>query len=148
MSEIDRSEELAALTADVVSAYVQKNVVPATSLAELISSVHASFKGLETGSAAQLTKEVRQEPAVSIKKSLTPGAITCLECGRSLKSLKRHLSTHHELSPEEYREKWKLPSTYPMVSPEYAAERSELAVKTGLGQRRAKAPAKQPKQKA
>ncbi|WP_395517444.1 MucR family transcriptional regulator [Pseudorhizobium flavum] len=140
MSEIDRTEELVSLTADVVSAYVQKNVVPAASLAELIASVHASFKALGTGSAVQVAEEVRQQPAVPIKKSVNPEAITCLECGRGLKSLKRHLSTHHELSPEEYREKWRLPKDYPMTAPEYSVARSKLAVSSGLGQRRLKAP--------
>ena len=137
--EFDRNEVLVSLTAEIVSAYVQKNVIPVSSLGELIGSVHTSLKGL--GQQPEAPTLPRLEPAIAIKKSLTPGAITCLECGRSLKSLKRHLTTHHALSPEEYRTKWKLPNTYPMVSPQYAAERSALAVKMGLGQHRAKTPA-------
>lgn len=136
MSEFDRSEELMGWTADVVSAYVQKNVVPAAKLPELINSVYGSLKDL--GEQPEVTAPFRLGPAVPVKKSITPEAVTCLECGRRFKSLRRHLATHHELAPDNYREKWKLPGDYPMVAPLYSEARSKLAKDTGLGQRRAK----------
>ncbi len=125
--------ELLALTSEIVSSHVSNNPVPMAELPSLINSV---FETLET-----LTVEVVEEveelkPAVSIKKSISDDAIICLECGKSMKMLKRHLSTEHGLTPEEYRERWNLPSTYPMVAPNYAATRQALAKKIGLGRNR------------
>ena len=121
------------LTADVVSAYVSNNAVVASELPSLIDSVYSAL-GL---AAAKLTEPVKEKltPAVSIKKSVSPDFIICLEDGKKFKSLKRHLRTHYDLSPEEYREKWGLPRDYPMVAPEYAARRSALAQKIGLGRK-------------
>ena len=124
------------LTSDIVSSYVSNNAVAATDLAGLIASVHKALV-----SAAQKTEEpkvVELVPAVPIKKSVGDDFLICLEDGKKFKSLKRHLRTHYNLTPEEYREKWNLPADYPMVAPNYAAARSELAKQMGLGQRRAK----------
>ncbi|MFN7023834.1 MAG: MucR family transcriptional regulator [Pseudorhizobium sp.] len=120
------------LTSEVVTAYLHKNVVPADRLPDLIRAVHASLSGL--GSKAEEFKAARQASAVSIRKSIKPDAITCLECGKNFKSLKRHLAGAHDQTPDEYREKWELPVDYPMVAPEYAETRSRLAKHMGLGQ--------------
>ena len=129
---------LVSLAADIVSAYVANNNVPRSDLADLIASVHASLAKLggepEAPAAAPLV------PAVSIRKSVTPEAIICLEDGKSFKSLKRHLSSKYDLTPEQYRTKWGLPADYPMVAPAYAEARSALAKSMGLG-RKAAAPA-------
>jgi predicted transcriptional regulator len=122
------------LTADIVAAYVANNAVPTDDLPRLIHEIHGALARVGT-----LTKdEVREElkPAVPIKKSIHPDFIVCLEDGKKFKSLKRHLRTHYNLSPEEYREKWGLPHDYPMVAPNYAAARSALAKQMGLGTRR------------
>jgi predicted transcriptional regulator len=126
--------ELVELTAEIVSAYVSNNTVVATDLAGVIHNV---FDALSRASAAS-GQPVREElkPAIPIKRSVTPEFIVCLEDGKKFKSLKRHLRTHYDLSPEEYREKWGLPHDYPMVAPNYAAARSDLAKRMGLGQRR------------
>jgi len=121
------------LTADIVSAYVGNNPLPASSLPDLIASVSASVRKL--GSAAAVESPVLN-PAVNPKRSVFPDHIVCLEDGKKFKSLKRHLRIHYDLSPEEYREKWGLPHDYPMVAPNYAAARSDLAKRMGLGQRR------------
>lgn len=123
------------LTTDIVSAYVSNNQVPASELAALIASVSAAISGL--GQVVEVV-EAPQVPAVNPKKSIFPDYIICLENGKRFKSLKRHLMTHYGLSPEQYREKWKLPTDYPMVAPNYATARSELAKSLGLG-RKAKA---------
>ena len=128
-------ENTIALTADIVSAYVANNSVPASELAALLHSVHATLTGLATGQAAAVEAAAPKEPAVPIKKSVTPDAIICLEDGKRFKSLKRHLRTAYNLTPEQYREKWGLPPNYPMVAPDYAKTRSELALKLGLGQK-------------
>ena len=127
-------DELVELTAEIVSAYVSNNTVVAGDLPGLIHNV---FDALSKASSAvgQPTKE-ELRPAVPVKKSVTPEFIICLEDGKKFKSLKRHLRTHYDLSPEEYREKWGLPHDYPMVAPNYAAARSDLAKRMGLGQRR------------
>ena len=122
-------------TVDIVSAYVAKNAVAIAELPALITSVHSALKV-----AAESTLEQPQEklePAVSIKKSVTPDYIICLDDGKHFKSLRRHLRTDYNLTPDQYRAKWSLPSDYPMVARNYAKQRSELAVKAGLGQKRA-----------
>jgi predicted transcriptional regulator len=134
MDAAAEKDELVELTADIVSAYVSNNTVVATDLPALINNVFDALKKAST-SGMQLAKEERR-PAVPIKKSVTAEYIICLEDGKKFKSLKRHLRTHYDLSPEEYREKWGLPHDYPMVAPNYAAARSDLAKRMGLGQRR------------
>lgn len=134
MEENLEKNELVELTAEIVSAYVSNNTVVATDLSAVIHSV---FDALNKASASwsQPAKE-ELKPAVAIKKSVTPDYIICLEDGKKFKSLKRHLRTHYDLSPEEYREKWGLAHDYPMVAPNYARARSDLAKRMGLGQRR------------
>jgi predicted transcriptional regulator len=121
------------LTADVVAAYVKYNAVPVADLARLIRNVHSalSCKVAVIPLAAIMDK---QKPAVSVRKSLQPSFLTCLECGNSFKSLKRHLMTYHAMKPDEYRVKWDLPRDYPMVAPNYAETRSALAKQMRLGQ--------------
>jgi predicted transcriptional regulator len=126
----DRAAELAELTADVVSAFVSNNSVPAAGLSDLIASVHRSLSGLREPSATPPKELV---PAVNPKKSVTPDFIICLEDGKEFKSLKRHIRTHYNLTPDAYRAKWGLPADYPMVAPSYSNKRSELAKSTGLG---------------
>ncbi|HYG90543.1 MAG TPA: MucR family transcriptional regulator [Azospirillum sp.] len=126
--------ELQALTAKVVAAYVGNNPVPVIDLPALISSVQAAFRGLGEEKAAP--QKTEQAPAVPIKKSVTPDYIVCLEDGKKLKMLKRHLKTVYDLSPDEYRAKWNLPPDYPMVAPNYAKARSEMATKLGLGRKK------------
>ena len=127
---------LVELTADVVSAYVSKNAVVATELSALIGNVHQALAAAATRGHAPVREELK--PAISVKKSVTPDYIICLEDGKRFKSLKRHLSTHYNLSPDEYRARWGLPHDYPMVAPNYAAARSLLAKKIGLGRPRGK----------
>jgi predicted transcriptional regulator len=121
------------LTADVVSAYVSNNPVPAAELAALIGQIHASLRALTSGALAEAPEP--QKPAVPIKKSVAPDHIVCLEDGKQFKSLKRHLMSQYGLTPDEYRAKWNLPADYPMVAPTYAATRSALAKKIGLGRK-------------
>lgn len=126
---------LVELTAEIVAAYVSNHVVPVAELSTLIGDVHAALNN--TGTPAPVAVAVEKpKPAVSVRKSVQDDQITCLECGGNFKSLKRHLMTHHTLSPEEYRDKWELPVDYPMVAPAYAEARSRLAKEMGLGQRR------------
>src|SRR5271166_322933 len=127
--------DLTGLTADIVSAYVAHNALAGDKLPDLIGSVYgalsrASVQGVEP-------EKVELKPAVAIKKSVMPEYIICLEDGQKFKSLKRHLKSHYDMSPEEYREKWGLPHDYPMVAPSYAAARSDLAKNMGLGRRAA-----------
>ena len=129
---LESNSELLEMSAEIVASYVGNNVVPAADLPELIANVFRAVQ--ETQSAGKEEREPLK-PAVSVKKSITPDFLICLEDGKKFKSLKRHLWTHYNLSPEEYREKWGLPASYPMVAPNYAAARSELAKKMGLGQR-------------
>lgn len=126
--------ELIELAADIVSAYVSNNVVAVGDLPQVIADVHGALAKIASGE--QSAQAEPQKPAVSPKKSITPDYIICLEDGKKFKSLKRHLRTHYDLSPEEYREKWGLPADYPMVAPNYAAARSALAKKMGLGHQR------------
>ena len=125
------------LAAEIVSAYVSNNSVPSSELPALLSEVHAAIVRVATG--AQPVVVEAAKPAVPPKKSITSDYIICLEDGRKFKSLKRHLRTQYNLSPEEYREKWGLPSDYPMVAPNYSTRRSEFAKKFGLGRKRAPA---------
>jgi len=125
------------LAGTVVSAYVSNNSVSRGDLATLIESVYGTLKGCASG--VLVPEKVELVPAVSIKKSITPDFIVCLEDGKKFKSLKRHLNTLYGMTPEDYRSKWGLPADYPMVAPNYAASRSELAKKMGLGRMRQKA---------
>mgnify|MGYP001035932104 CR=1 FL=1 len=127
--------EIINLTIDVVSAYVSHNPVPALELPALIADVHAAIKGLRP--TPELEVEEKALPAVSARKSITPDFLICLEDGKKFKSLKRHLATHHNLTPDEYRQKWNLAADYPMVSPSYSNERSVMAKSMGLGRKRA-----------
>lgn len=120
------------MTAEIVAAYVGNNSVPSSELPVLIKGVYASLSGVTAEAQAEPKSE--QKPAVSVKKSVADDYIICLEDGKKFKSLKRHLRAKYGMSPEEYREKWGLPADYPMVSPNYAQERSRLAKKMGLGQ--------------
>src|SRR5689334_23027954 len=131
------SSDFVSLTADVVSAYVANNATQARDLSELISQVHASFVRLSSPQAEAAPEPLT--PPVSIKKSITPDYLISLEDGKRYKSLKRHL-TGRGLTPEQYRQKWGLRSDYPMVAPNYAKQRSELARASGLGQQRRKKP--------
>ncbi|HYA74561.1 MAG TPA: MucR family transcriptional regulator [Roseiarcus sp.] len=131
MSESNNYVELAA---EIVSAYVSNNSVPASELPALLSDVHAAIVRVATGAVAAVPEAAK--PAVAPKKSITNDYIVCLEDGRKFKSLKRHLRTQYNLSPEQYREKWGLPPDYPMVAPAYAKARSALAKQMGLGQQR------------
>jgi predicted transcriptional regulator len=124
------------LAADIVSAYVSNNSVPTGDLPGLISEVHLALARVGNG-AAEASAEA-PKPAIAIKKSITPDYIICLEDGKKFKSLKRHLRTQYNLTPEQYREKWGLAPDYPMVAPNYAKARSDLAKEMGLGQQRRK----------
>src|SRR5918994_6055535 len=134
MADTSQDTNFVELATEIVSAYVGNHNVATGDLAALIRDVHTAWQQSASG-----TSEPEPEPltpAVSVKKSVTPDAIICLEDGKKFKSLKRHLRTDHNLSPEEYRAKWGLPRDYPMVAPNYAASRSELAKKMGLGRGR------------
>jgi Predicted transcriptional regulator len=126
---------LVELTAEIVAAYVGNHVVPVGDLAGLIADVHAALNNTSSPAPVVAVQE-KPKPAVAVRKSVQDDQIICLECGGAFKSLKRHLMTHHSLSPEEYRDKWELPVDYPMVAPAYAEARSRLAKEMGLGQRR------------
>ena len=127
-------ESVVDIAADIVAAYVSNNSIAAADLPQLISQVHSALVKVSTG--VEEPKAVEITPAVSIKKSITPDYIICLEDGKKFKSLKRHLRTQYNMSPDEYRVKWGLPADYPMVAPAYAEARSRLAKEMGLGQRR------------
>jgi len=124
-------EELLRMTADLVAAYVSNNTLPTAQLAEVINAVYGSLKSLE-GQVASPQPELLK-PAVSIRKSVTPEFLICLEDGKKLKMLKRHLRSTYNMTPDEYRSKWGLSPDYPMVAPNYAERRSEFAKKIGLG---------------
>ncbi len=121
-------------TARIVSAYLAANHLAENEIADFIRSTYAALAA--TTSIDPTAETVRAQPAVTVKKSITPAAVICLDCGKKFSMLKRHLRTDHDTSADEYRAKWGLPSTYPMVAPEYAARRSALAVKIGLGHSR------------
>jgi len=126
--------ELLQMTTQIVAAYVSKNSVQVSDLPNLISNVYQSLTALGQPQ-APAEAPVDLKPAVPVKKSVLPDYIICLEDGKKLKMLKRHLKSSYGLSPDEYRTKWGLPSDYPMVAPNYAKARSEMAVKIGLGRR-------------
>jgi len=130
-------DNLIELTAEIVSAYVSNNSVASGELPRLIGDVHSALN--RTADGAGEPESEPQKPAVSVRKSVTPDYIICLEDGKRFKSLKRHLRTHYDLTPDEYRAKWGLPADYPMVAPNYAKARSNLAKEMGLGQKRARA---------
>lgn len=132
----DLQDTLITLTADIVAAHVSNNSVAVSDLPVLISNVHGALIGLGS---AETVPETRQEPAVSVRSSIKPDFIVCLEDGKKLKMLKRHLMTHYQMTPEQYRAKWNLPADYPMVAPNYAEQRRTLAKKIGLGTKRTKA---------
>src|SRR3954468_21904190 len=148
MSEQQTPPNYIELAADLVSAFVSNNPVPAAELPALIGTVHAALTKTANGSSQQPTEEPKKAPAVSVKKSVQPDYLVCLEDGKRFKSLKRHLRTVYDLTPEQYRAKWGLPADYPMVAPNYAAARSELAKSMGLGARRKKTPQPEPVQPA
>src|SRR3954470_23484000 len=123
-----------ALTAEIVAAYVSNNTVAAADIPALINQVHTGLLRVTTGEAQHPPEPLK--PAVPIKRSINPDFIVCLDDGKKFKSLKRHLRTQYNMTPEQYREKWSLPGDYPMVAPNYAAARSQLAKQMGLGQQR------------
>ena len=125
--------DLTSLAADIVSAYVANNAVGSDKLPDLIGYVYGALS--RASLQAVEPEKVELKPAIAVKKSVTPEYIICLEDGQKFKSLKRHLKTHYDMSPEDYREKWGLPRDYPMVAPSYAAARSDLARNMGLGRR-------------
>lgn len=135
--EMDNKPAMIELAARIVAAYVGNNPVPAGDLPKLIADVHKALEQTATGTPAK-DELADAKPAINVKKSITPDYLICLEDGKKFKSLKRHLRTHFNLSPEQYREKWGLPADYPMVAPNYASARSSLAKSMGLGQRRGK----------
>lgn len=126
----DSSELYITLTADIVSAHVSNNTVAVSDIPLLIGNVHTALAALSGNVAVAVEPPV---PAVPVKSSVKAGNIVCLDCGAKLKMLKRHISTHHGLSVDEYRERWALPKDYPMVAPDYAVQRRKLAVEIGLG---------------
>ncbi len=127
--------DLIELSTEIVAAYVSHNAVSPNDLPKLIADVHGALRALQSNDAPAPVEELK--PAVPIRKSVAPDYIICLEDGKKFKSLKRHLRTHYNLSPEEYREKWGLPADYPMVAPNYSATRSKLAKDNGLGRKAA-----------
>ena len=132
---LEAKRNLVDLTAEIVAAYVGKNTVTLAELPKLIGEVHRALSGAVSNPAAR--EELAEiKPAVTVKKSLTADYLICLEDGKKFKSLRRHLRSHYNLSPEQYREKWGLPADYPMVAPNYAQARSSLAKRMGLGQRK------------
>ena len=132
MDENDQSGDLLALTTEIVAAHVSNNTVAVGDLSQLINQVYQSLANIGSAPAAPVT---RPQPAVSVKKSIQPDYLVCLEDGKKLKMLKRHLRSTYNMTPEEYRQKWGLPADYPMVAPNYARQRSRLAKEIGLGTR-------------
>jgi predicted transcriptional regulator len=132
LSQSEMSETLITLTSDIVAAHVSNNSVSVGDVPALITNVYTALASL--GQAAP-APESRPEPAVSVRSSVKPDHIVCLEDGKKLKMLKRHLMTHYNLTPDQYRQRWGLPADYPMVAPNYAEKRRELAKKIGLGRK-------------
>jgi predicted transcriptional regulator len=134
MAELENAEDtLLTLTADIVAAHVSNNSVAVNDLPNLIQNVHSALSGISGNSAAA---EPKPEPKVSIRASIRPDYIVCLEDGKRLKMLKRHLMTHYNMTPDQYRQKWGLSADYPMVAPNYAEQRRALAKSIGLGTKR------------
>jgi predicted transcriptional regulator len=134
MSDENNHDTLITLTADIVAAHVSNNSVAVNDLPQLIGNVHGALAGLSGRS----TPETKLEPKVPIRSSIRPDYIVCLEDGKRLKMLKRHLMTHYQMTPDQYRQKWGLNSDYPMVAPNYAEQRRTLAKAIGLGTKRRK----------
>ena len=130
--QTDMSETLITLTSDIVAAHVSNNSVTVDDVPALISNVYSALSGL---GGSGTNEEERPDPAVSVRASVKKDHIICLDCGKKMKMLKRHLSTEHDMSPEDYRQRWDLPSDYPMVAPDYADTRRDLAKKIGLGRK-------------
>ncbi len=130
------NDHLIGMVSDIVSAYVAHNPVPVAELPKLIEKVHGVLVEISSSTVQEEKQDLK--PAISVRKSVTDDHIVCLEDGKKFKSLKRHLRTRYNMSPEEYREKWGLPADYPMVAPNYARQRSDLARKMGLGHARGK----------
>ena len=130
--EIALNEMLITFTSDIVAAHVSNNSVAVSDLPLIISSVHGALAGLS----GQAAEQARPDPAVPIKSSIKPDYVVCLEDGKKLKMLKRHLMTHYGMTPEDYRAKWGLPNDYPMVAPNYAEKRRQLAKAIGLGKKK------------
>ena len=128
--DLEMTQTLIAFTSNIVEAYVANNAAELDDVPVLINNVYSALSGLSSGQPAE---EERPEPAVSIRASVKPDYLVCLEDGKKLKMLKRYLRTNYDMSPEQYRERWNLPSDYPMVAPNYAEKRRELAKKIGLG---------------
>jgi len=131
MSEQPTQTDILELTSEIVSAHASNNTIAANDLPQMIKDVFATLQTLGSG----VPTQERPQPAVPVKKSVTPDYIVCLEDGKQLKMLKRHLKTSYNMTPEEYRERWGLPADYPMVAPNYAKKRSSLAKKIGLGRK-------------
>jgi len=134
MTDSPSTSNFIELAADIVSAYVSNNTVPTHELPGLITEIHAALQRVSSGTVEAPVEPAK--PAVPVKKSVNAEFLICLEDGKKFKSLKRHLRTQYNMSPEQYREKWGLPADYPMVAPSYAAARSRLAKEMGLGQQR------------
>jgi MucR family transcriptional regulator, transcriptional regulator of exopolysaccharide biosynthesis len=134
MAENSGESSYIQLTANIVSAYVSNNTVSSAEIPNLIAQVYSALMRISSGQVATPAEPLK--PAVAVKRSVTPEHIVCLEDGKKFKSLKRHLRTQYGITPEQYREKWGLPADYPMVAPNYAAARSQLAKQMGLGQQR------------
>lgn len=130
--EIEMKETLITLTSDIVAAHVSNNDVSINEMPHLISNVYTALSFLGED---ETVEEIRPEPAVSIRSSVKRDHIVCLDCGKQMKMLKRHLSTEHDMTPEEYRARWDLPADYPLVAPAYAETRRDLAKKIGLGRK-------------
>lgn len=139
-TELEMHETLITLTADIVAAHVSNNSVALSDIPSLIENVHRALNGLSPSEV--VVEAERPEPAVSVRASIKPDYIVCLEDGKKLKMLKRHLMTHYNMTPDDYRARWNLPADYPMVAPNYAATRRELAKKIGLGRKPGKRPVK------
>ena len=136
MGDVTDTTNYIGLTAEIVSAYVSNNTVASADIPALINQVHTALMRVTSGEAQSPSEPLK--PAVPIKRSINPDFIVCLDDGKKFKSLKRHLRTQYNMTPEQYREKWSLPGDYPMVAPNYAAARSQLAKQMGLGQQRPK----------
>jgi len=134
MAENSGESTFIQLTANIVSAYVSNNTVASGEIPSLINQVYSALRRVSSGQVAAVAEPLK--PAVPVKRSITAEYIVCLEDGKKFKSLKRHLRTQYDMTPERYREKWGLPADYPMVAPNYAAARSQLAKEMGLGQQR------------
>jgi predicted transcriptional regulator len=135
MDSSEHSDDLLALTTEIVAAHVSNNTVAVSDLGQLINQVYQSLANIGSSASAPAPPPTRPQPAISVKKSIQPDYLVCLEDGKKLKMLKRHLKTAYNMTPEAYRERWGLAPDYPMVAPNYARQRSRLAKEIGLGTR-------------